>query len=133
MQSAKLSIPSNRQSPIAVELGFGVEPPGDSLTAVFDWRQTGPQTWEIEVQTRAGVQAAADRGGAKLEVDGQPVETPPSQEYPDLYARFAELLDEGESDVDLRPFRTRRRRLPVRRTRAGSESRSASERLFETR
>ncbi len=104
VQSAKLSIPSNRQSPIAVELGFGSEPPGDSLTAVFDWRQTGPQTWDVEVRTRSGSTLLLTGGGAKLEVDGQEVQTPPAREYPDLYARFAELLDRGESDVDLRPF-----------------------------
>ena len=104
VQSAKLSIPSDRQSPIAVELGFGSEPPGDSLTAVFDWRQTGPQTWDVEVQTRSGLKLLLTEGGAKLEVDGQEVQTAPSKEYPDLYARFAELLDKGESDVDLRPF-----------------------------
>jgi D-galactose 1-dehydrogenase len=104
VQSAKLSVPSNRQSPIAVELGFGSEPPGDSLTAVFDWRQTGPQTWDIEVQTRSGATLLLSGGGAKLEADGQPVQTAESREYPDLYARFAELVDGGESDVDLRPF-----------------------------
>ncbi len=104
VRSAKLSIPSDRQSPIAVELGFGAEPPGDSLAAVFDWRQTGPQTWDIEVQTRSGSRLLLKDGGARLEVDGQPVSTAPSKEYPDLYGRFAELMDGGESDVDLRPF-----------------------------
>ena len=104
VQSAKLSVPSNRQSPIAVELGFGSEPPGDSLTAVFDWRQTGPQTWDIEVRTRSGTTVLLSGGGAKLEVDGQAVETAASKEYPDLYARFAELLEMGQSEVDLRPF-----------------------------
>ncbi len=71
---------------------------------MFDWRQTGPQTWDIEVQTRAGVTLLLTDGGAKLLVDGQEVQTAPSKEYPDLYARFAELLERGESDVDLRPF-----------------------------
>ncbi len=104
VRSAKLSIPADRQSPIAVELGFGSEPPGDSLTAVFDWRQTGPQTWNIEVQTRAGSKLLLTDGGARLQIDGREVQTAPPKEYPDLYARFAELLDQGESDVDLRPF-----------------------------
>ena len=44
VQSAKLSTPSNRQQPIAVDLVFQSEPPADSLTAAFDWRQIGPQT-----------------------------------------------------------------------------------------
>ena len=104
VRSARLSIPSNRQSPIAVELGFGAEPPGDSLSAVFDWRQTGPQTWDIEVQTRGGSTLKLTGGGAKLEVDGEEVQTAPSREYPDLYARFADLLDRGESEMDLRPL-----------------------------
>ncbi|WP_174299587.1 Gfo/Idh/MocA family protein [Caulobacter sp. S45] len=104
VRTAKLSIPSNRQSPIAVELGFGSEPPGDILTAIFDWRQTGPQTWNIEIQTRSGRTLLLTEGGAKLEVDGQTVKTAPSREYPDLYARFAELLAKGASDADLRPL-----------------------------
>ena len=104
VQSAKLSVPANRQSPIAVELDFGSEPPGDNLTAVFDWRQTGLQTWDIEVQTRSGSTLLLSGGGAKLEVDGHQVQTAESKEYPDLYARFADLLDRGESEVDLRPF-----------------------------
>ncbi len=104
VRSAKLSIPSNRQSPIAVELGFGCEPAGDALSATFDWRQTGPQTWNIEVQTRSGTRLWLTEGGAKLEDDGQAVETGPSQEYPDLYARFGQLIADGRSEVDLRPF-----------------------------
>ena len=104
VKSAKLSIPSNRQQPIAVELAFGSEAAADDLSAVFDWRQTGPQTWDIEVETREGLIVLLSEGGAKLKVDRVEVGTAPSQEYADLYARFAQLLDRGESDVDLRPF-----------------------------
>ncbi len=102
--AAKLSVPSNRQSPIAAELTFTADDPGDSLAAVFDWRQTGSQTWDIEVTTEAGSTLLLSEGGAKLAVDGTPVPTEASHEYPDLYARFAELLDQGASEVDLRPF-----------------------------
>ena len=104
VQSAKLSVPSNRQQPIAVELGFGAEPPADSLTAEFDWRQTGEQTWDIEVRTRSGRTLLLSGGGAKLSVDGVEASTSAPQEYPELYARFAALMDEGRSEVDLRPF-----------------------------
>jgi D-galactose 1-dehydrogenase len=105
VRTAKLSVPSNRQQPIAAELGFDAVPAaGGSLSAVFDWRQTGPQTWNIDVTTRSGLRLSLTDGGGKLLIDGQPVETPASQEYPDLYARFAELLDSSSSDVDLRPF-----------------------------
>ena len=104
IQSAKLSVPANRQQPIAVTLEFGSEPPAQNLTAEFDWRQTGPQTWDIEVRTVSGRTVLLSQGGAKLSVDGAEVHTAPAQEYPDLYARFATLLDEKRSEVDLRPF-----------------------------
>ena len=104
VQSAKLSVPSNRQQPIAAELVFGCEPPADSLTAELDWRQTGEQIWDIEIRTRSGRTLIVSGGGAALSVDGEAVQTEPSQEYPDLYARFAKLLAAGQSDVDLRPF-----------------------------
>ena len=104
VEAAKLSVPSNRQQPIAVELTFGSEPAAESLSAAFDWRQTGEQTWDIEVTTRSGRTLLLSGGGAKLLADGVEVQTGASQEYPDLYARFAELLETGQSEVDLRPF-----------------------------
>jgi D-galactose 1-dehydrogenase len=104
VRSATLSTPQNRAAPIAAEITFGSDIDGAELTAEFDWRQTGPQTWDIAVQTTDGVRLKLSEGGAKLEVDGEPVPTGPSQEYPDLYARFAELLDVGRSEVDLAPL-----------------------------
>jgi D-galactose 1-dehydrogenase len=104
LSTARLSVPSNRQQPIAADLTFVSEPPADQLTANFDWRQTGPQTWDIEVRTRAGTTLLLSDGGASLTVDGQRVQTAPEREYPDLYARFAELIETGASDMDLRPF-----------------------------
>jgi D-galactose 1-dehydrogenase len=104
VRQAKLSVPANRQQPIAADIVFESQPAAGSLTAAFDWRQTGPQTWTIEVKTKAGQTLTLTEGGGKLAVDGQPIELAPTQEYPDLYHRFAELLDKGESDVDLRPF-----------------------------
>ena len=104
VQSAKLSVPANRQQPIVVELGFGSEGPAESLTAEFDWRQTGPQTWNIEVGAQSGRTLLLSEGGSKLSVDGVEVQTAPPQEYPDLYDRFAGLMDEKRSEVDLRPF-----------------------------
>ena len=103
-RQAKLSIPSNLQQPIAADLTLAGEPPAAMMSAQFDWRQTGEQTWTVEVKTRAGMRVTLTEGGARLAVDGRPVQTAPSQEYLDLYARFADLLDRGESDFDLRPF-----------------------------
>ena len=44
-----LEFPSNRQTPIAAQLTFS-----GNVTADFDWRQEGPQTWDIDIDTDAG-------------------------------------------------------------------------------
>ncbi|MCI4666451.1 MAG: Gfo/Idh/MocA family oxidoreductase [Neomegalonema sp.] len=102
---AELEFPENRDAPIAARLAFdGAD--GAAITADFDFRQEGPQTWDIEVRTDQGVLTLKE-GGAKLFIDGverQDSETLAS-EYASLYARFAQLLDEGRSDVDLAPLR----------------------------
>ena len=100
LTAATLTFPENRQTPIAAALTFS-----GNVTADFDWRQTGPQTWDIEVETVAG-RLTLRMGGNVLEVDGIPVagENTIMGEYPALYARMAELVANGISDVDLAPM-----------------------------
>lgn len=100
LKAATLTFPENRQTPIAAELAFS-----GNVTADFDWRQTGPQTWDIEVDTDAGT-LALRMGGNVLEVDGKAVagENTIMGEYPALYARMAALVGKGQSDVDLAPM-----------------------------
>jgi D-galactose 1-dehydrogenase len=100
LRSARLEFPSNRQTPIAAKLVFSGQ-----LTADFDWRQEGPQTWDIEVETNSGT-LALRMGGNVLEIDGKPVAGTNTimGEYPALYARMAELVRTGTSDVDLAPM-----------------------------
>ena len=74
------------------------------MTADFDWRQTGPQSWDIVAETDAG-QMVLSAGGAKLAVAGRVVHEEPEAEYPMLYKRFAEIVRAGVSDVDLAPLR----------------------------
>ncbi len=50
LTGATLSVPENRQAPIAADLHFA-DAAGTPIHAVFDWRQTGPQTWDIRVET----------------------------------------------------------------------------------
>ena len=47
LTGAELDFPANRQTPIAARLNFT-----GGVTADFDWRQEGPQTWDIEIETR---------------------------------------------------------------------------------
>ena len=96
---ADLAYPSNRQTPIAAELTFT-----GNVTATFDWRQEGPQTWNIEVETSGGTLLLTDGGGA-LQIDGAPQTAPDHPgEYPSLYAEFGRLIATGHSDVDLTPL-----------------------------
>jgi len=103
LTSATLHVPENRQSPIAADLDF-VDTAGVAITATFDFLQTGPQSWDIEVDTDAGA-LRLSHGGAKLWIDGALVHEQPEAEYPALYARFAELIAAGQSDVDVTPLR----------------------------
>jgi len=100
LTGATLTFPENRQTPIAAALGFS-----GNVTADFDWRQEGPQTWDITVETPDGT-LALRMGGSVLEIDGKPTlgEADIMGEYPALYARMADLTPKGTSDVDLAPM-----------------------------
>ncbi len=74
------------------------------MTAAFDWRQTGEQTWEIAIDLEDGTALRLTGGGTTLAVDGTVVEDAPRHEYDRIYARFAGLLAAGTSLVDLAPF-----------------------------
>ncbi|OOY31353.1 Gfo/Idh/MocA family oxidoreductase [Thioclava sp. F36-6] len=100
LTSAELEFPANRQAPIAARLNFT-----GAIEADFDWRQEGPQTWDIALETDAGSMALR-LGGNVLEIGGAKAEGAESimEEYPALYARMAELVRQGASDVDLAPM-----------------------------
>ena len=100
MTAATLVFPENRQTPIAAKLAFS-----GNVSAEFDWRQTGPQTWDISVDTPKG-NLTLRMGGNILEIDGAVVsgENSIMGEYPALYARMAELVATKTSEVDLAPM-----------------------------
>lgn len=104
--AADLFVPSNCQSPIAADLALATDS-GANISAAFDFRQTGDQTWDIDVETDAGALKLSS-GGSALFIDGSPVDSAedhgPHCEYEGLYRRFAELIARRESDVDGRPF-----------------------------
>lgn len=100
---AVLEVPDNRQAPIAAKLEMH-DHQGLPVTAEFDWRQTGPQTWDIVVETDQGT-LTLSRGGAVMSIDGQPQVEQQEQEYASLYALFAQLVAERRVDADLAPLR----------------------------
>lgn len=100
--SADLAFPGNRAAPIAATLSLS-DASGLPISAEFDFRQTGPQSWDIHVDTDKGP-VVLSAGGAKLSDGGDQRIDAIKAEYAALYRRFAELAAVGESDVDLAPL-----------------------------
>lgn len=105
IKQAVLQFPANRDAPIAATLQFSTTHAGGELGADFDWRQTGPQSWDIEVETEAGFSLKLAHGGSCLEIDGRLVVEEQPAEYQGIYKRFDALLTERSSEVDAAPFR----------------------------
>ena len=98
LQSAELLFPSNRDTPVAAQMQWT-----ENVTGDFDWRQEGPQSWDITVETTAGTVMLHD-GGARLVIDGKEITAGADREYPALYDQMAELVKSGASEVDLSPM-----------------------------
>jgi len=99
---AELSFPRNRAAPIAADLAFS-DDTGLAIRVEFDWRQTGPQTWDIGVETDAG-RLVLSSGGSRLVHDDHTLVDEKQAEYRGIYRRFVELIANGASDVDLSPL-----------------------------
>lgn len=103
IRDAQFEIPANRHAPVAAT-GTLV---GDSGTIALDldFREGGAPCWDIELETLDGGRLVLSDGGRRLGFDGAAVETAPDAEYPALYRRFARLIDDGRSEVDIAPLR----------------------------
>jgi D-galactose 1-dehydrogenase len=98
---AALDFPANRAAPIAAELDI-TDVTGLPIRASFDFRQTGPQSWDIHFETDKGP-VTLSLGGARLADGGKVLVEEKEAEYPGLYQRFVELASEGICEVDLAP------------------------------
>ncbi|WP_447527694.1 Gfo/Idh/MocA family protein [Vreelandella sp. TE19] len=103
LRGATLQVPSNCQTPIAAELSF-TDAREAVIEAHFDFRQTGPQTWDIHVETDEGP-LSLTQGGCRLTINGEVIVDAEEREYAGLYEHFAELVGRHESDVDVAPLR----------------------------
>ncbi len=101
VETADLRVPAGRMSPLAADLHLTCD--DIAVTAAFDFLHEGPQQWDIVVDTDGGP-LTLRMGGSVLEIDGS-VTKAPDAEYPRLYAKFAELVRTGGSDVDVTPLR----------------------------
>jgi D-galactose 1-dehydrogenase len=102
LQEAELFYPSNCETPIAANLLL--EAQGASIRAQFDFRQKGPQTWDIDVETDEG-RLLLSHGGSMMHINGNSIVVGSDREYVRLYAQFSTLIRERRSDVDIAPLR----------------------------
>lgn len=102
LTAATLEVPGNCAAPIAADLTL-VGPDGAPIHADFDFRQTGPQSWDIIVATDQGTLTLSQGGAVVTLPDG--VQHGEDREYPLLYAHFAALIRERQCDVDTGPLR----------------------------
>ncbi|MCL6682678.1 Gfo/Idh/MocA family protein [Sphingomonas alba] len=100
VKSADLQVPENAQTPIAAEVSFG-----GNLSASLDWRRSEGEEWTIHVETDDGLVVRLEKGGADLIVNGVAQPSEGMGEYPSVYTRFVDLIDNRRSDVDLTPLR----------------------------
>jgi predicted dehydrogenase len=102
---AELDVPSNRQAPIAARLR-ACSSDGAEISADVDFLQEGPQTWDITIETDAGLLRLTD-GGARIFIGAEErnvANTGRHHEYTGVYAHFAALVRARMTDVDLRPL-----------------------------
>jgi predicted dehydrogenase len=102
---AKLSVAEGAQTPVAAEIAFESPESDGALTCSLDWRRSEGEEWTIRVRTTEGSEVLLTDGGARLFIDGVEQSVSGIGEYPEIYRRFAELIDERRSDVDVRPLR----------------------------
>jgi len=99
LTKATLHMPQNRQTPIKANLTFS-----GGVTAELDWLKEGEQMWEMTFRTTEGDLVHLLEGGNECVVNDQYRPQAELGEYPALYARMAELIKTGRSDVDLAPM-----------------------------
>jgi D-galactose 1-dehydrogenase len=103
VQKSVLEFPENKKQPIAASIAMRTVE-GAPIAADFDWRQEGPQTWDITVQTNAG-ELRLSKGGSELYIGGKEQASGPDREYAAIYERFAKLIRSRQSDTDYQPLR----------------------------
>ncbi len=105
VQDSRIEVPENWSTPIGVEITFKR---GDgiavNLSAVFDWRQRGEQTWDIDIETRDGMKLKLSKGGSILHINGKLILEAKLEEYELIYAKFARLLKARKSEADYTPL-----------------------------
>ena len=104
VRSAELHIAENHPAPLAATIRFGALDSTGPLELHANWGHVGPDQRELHMTTGCGHEVALLDSGGTLVIDGRVTVQEAREEYPMLYARFAELLRRGESEADLTPL-----------------------------
>ena len=107
VKSAQLRYPENRDTPIAASLVFSSNAAAADarLTAEFDWRQEGDQSWNIDIETEAREAASSDP--RRLAAVRRRRKTASMRRWPNTRAFMRispSCCAKGESDMDSTPF-----------------------------
>jgi D-galactose 1-dehydrogenase len=106
VDKAHLKFPSNRQTPVDVEIAFkSAEAHQPQMSAGFNWLEESGEIWTIRFETLKGDELKLERGGTVLRVNGNVTIENPSEEYEQIYEHFAKLLKKGKSEVSDAPLR----------------------------
>ncbi len=105
IKSAELTFPENSQTPIAADIQFASPVADGPLSANLDWRRSEGEEWTITLEASDGTRVRLEDGGARLVLNGEARFDDGPGEYPDLYRKFVDLIDERTSLVDVAPFR----------------------------
>lgn len=106
VEAAKLSFPSNRQTPVDVEITFkSAQKHKPKMTAGFNWLEESGEIWTISLETKKGTRLKLERGGTMLSANDEITVANPSGEYEAIYERFAKLLKKRKSEMDGAPLR----------------------------
>lgn len=104
LTSGILEIPSNLFTPVAAELNFRTTL-NKPVTMSLDFLQTGPPTWQMNIETEQGLLKLSGGGAViafndKILVQSEGI----ASEYDLIYAHFTKLILLGKSEVDVTPL-----------------------------
>jgi len=104
VDEANLFVAENHQAPIAADIKFSGGF-AEKARANFDFRTTSDEIWTISIQTKDNL-LDLEQGGSVLKIDGKTVvQQQENDEYAMIYAKFVDLMDAGQSHVDLAPLK----------------------------
>ncbi|MEI6486663.1 MAG: Gfo/Idh/MocA family oxidoreductase [Sphingomonadales bacterium] len=101
VRHADLLISAGRAAPERVDAALTCG--GIAADVHFNW-DSPDDRWDIDVDLADGGHLALRDGGARLWLDGAELRLAPASEYDGVYADFARLLAERQSDIDTQPL-----------------------------